>query len=316
MIELTADPQSLQTTRLAFSPTWEMVGSLGILARYRGLAPFPHTRWAQQVRAGMPSELTVNLVEALKRAELFPPGFLPVPDPNRGTIEAELAHLSRRHAGSAAAHRTIDLLARYWEYAIAPHWASIRSSLDEEILFRGRTLAVGGVEAMLAELGGRVSWTPPYLTAPYHRDVNITLGDARLLLVPTVFAGGMRLFTEEDGMIALSYQARGTGHFQALTATQRATMTEGRLGILLGRGRAQVVYELLEPRTTTAVAISLGMAKSTVSQHLTVLCEADVVRKQRLGGRVLYQLNDAGMALLRDLGPQMASKVSTRTTAP
>jgi len=50
------------------------------------------------------------------------------------------------------------------------------------------------------------------------------------------------------------------------------------------------------------VAASLGMAKSTVSQHLTVLSASGLVWKQRLGGRVLYQLDRGGVALLERLG--------------
>ncbi|MGA5699814.1 ArsR/SmtB family transcription factor [Peterkaempfera bronchialis] len=304
MIRLHVDDDSLQTTRLAFSPLWEMIGSIGILARYRGVAPSPYTNWARGVRRGMPTEFARDLVERLRQPErpLFPPDFVPLPDAAHNTIEAELRQVRQRHRGSVQAERFIGLLERYWEWAIAPHWTSIRSSLEEEILFRGRTLAVGGVEAMLAELGGRITWTPPLLTAPYHRDLDVTLSRSKLLLVPTVFAGGLRLFMEEDGVVAMSYQARATGYFHVLTAPGRDTVADDRLALLLGKGRAQVVRALVVPQTTTALAASLGVAKSTVSQHLSVLSEAGIVWKQRLGGRVLYQLDSAGLGLLRQLG--------------
>lgn len=304
MIRLYVDEDSLQTTRLAFSPLWETIGSLGILARYRGVAPSPYTNWARAVRNEMPVEFTEHLVEALRQPDqqLLPAGFVPVPDPTCNTIDAELRQLRERHAGSTEAERSAGLLERYWEWAIAPHWTSIRSSLEEEILFRGRTLAVAGVEAMLAELGGRVSWSAPYLTAPYHRDLDITLKRSTLLLVPTVFAGGLRLFMEKNGVVAMTYQARATGHFQALTASAPNRAAEARLALLLGKGRAQVVRALEAPTTTTVLADSLGVAKSTVSEHLTVLCEAGIVWKQRIGGRVFYQLDPAGVALLRHLG--------------
>ncbi|MEU3608347.1 helix-turn-helix domain-containing protein [Streptomyces sp. NPDC035033] len=305
MIRLRVDDDSLQTTRLAFSPLWETIGSLAVLARYRGAAPSPYTNWARGVRDGMPAELVQHLVEAVRRPDppLFPPGLVPAPDPARNTIEAELRHMRERHAGSARVERLAGLLERYWEWAIEPHWTSIRSSLEEEILFRGRTLAVGGVEPMLAELGGRVTWTPPWLTAPYHRDLDVSLNRSKLLLVPTVFTGGQRLFMEEDGVVAMSYQARATGYFHVLTAAPGPhPVAEDRLALLLGKGRAQVVRALEVPKTTTALAASLGVAKSTVSQHLTVLTETGVVWKQRLGGRVFYQLDSAGLALLRQLG--------------
>jgi DNA-binding transcriptional ArsR family regulator len=40
------------------------------------------------------------------------------------------------------------------------------------------------------------------------------------------------------------------------------------------------------------------MAASTVSHHLAVLREAELVRRRRLGNRVFYELNDTGRALM------------------
>lgn len=304
MIRLNVDEASLSTIRLSFSPLWETIGSLGILARYRGAAPSPYADWARRVRDRLPQRLARTLVEPLRRAEppLFPPGFVPVPDPARHTVAAELTHVRETHAGDPAAARLVTALEEYWELAVAPYWNSIRSSLEEEILFRGRTLAVEGVELMLAELGGRIAWSRPVLTAPYHRDLDIPVTGSKLLLVPTVFAGGLRLFRQDRSVVAMSYQARATGYFHVLTAREPVQVAEDRLALLLGKGRAQVVRALDEPRTTTAMAQSLGMAKSTVSQHLAVLNDSGIVWKQRLGGRVFYQLDRSGLSLMRELG--------------
>ncbi|USX56200.1 helix-turn-helix transcriptional regulator [Lentzea sp. HUAS12] len=303
MIRLRMDDDSLGRVRLALSPLWETIGSLAILARYPGEAPSPYSRWARAVRGGMPRELVKGLVEPLRRADppLFPPGSVPLPSPDRGTLAAELEELRRRYEGHGA-DELCTLLERYWDWAIAPHWARMRASLEEEALFRGRTLVVSGPEAMLEELDGRVLWSRPVLTAPFHCDLDVSVTRSQLLLVPTVFAGGVRLFQREPGVVALSYQARATGFFQVLTASERVSRTGDRLAILLGSGRAQVVRALEVPQTTTAVAASLGMAKSTVSQHLTVLSASGLVWKQRLGGRVFYQLDRGGVALLERLG--------------
>ncbi|MFE7269473.1 ArsR/SmtB family transcription factor [Streptomyces sp. NPDC057623] len=304
MIRLTVDDASLSTVRLTFSPLWEIIGSLGILARYRGAAPSPYTDWARRVRDRLPADLVRMLVEPLRRPDPrpFPAGFVPIPDPARNTLAAELDHIREASVGDPEAERLVPLLEEYWDRAIAPHWNSVRASLEEEILFRGRTLAVEGAEPMLTELGGRVAWARPVLTAPYHRDLDVTLSRSKLLLVPTVFAGGIRLFLEERGVVAMSYQARATGYFHVLTAREHTPQAEDRLALLLGKGRAQVVRALDAPRTTTAVAEALGMAKSTVSQHLAVLNDTGIVWKQRLGGRVFYQLDQSGLALLRQLG--------------
>jgi DNA-binding transcriptional ArsR family regulator len=306
MIRLRVDDQSLNTIRLALSPLWETMGSLALLARYRGEVPSPYTSWARTVRQGMPPELAEGLVGLIRRPDppsLIRAAVLHVPDPSRTDLAAELKHLRESHAGEPGDDELVGQLERYWDWAVAPYWTSIRSSLEEEVLLRGRTLAVEGPEAMLGELGGRVTWRRPQLTAPYHRELTCEVTDSKLLLVPTVFSGGLRLFTtEHEGIVAMSYQARATGFFHTLTRTERKSESDDRLALLLGGGRAQVLRALEVPKTTTAVAESLGLAKSTVSQHLNVLTSAGVVWRQRLGGRVFYQLDRGGFALLEHLG--------------
>ncbi|MGC4900462.1 ArsR/SmtB family transcription factor [Micromonospora echinospora] len=305
MINIQVDDESLKSIRLSFSPLWETIGSLVILTRYRGIAPSPYTAWARNVRDRMPATLAQQLSESVRGLGVnqFAAHSVPIPNPARNTIEAELWHFQEQQGEARLAPQSAKQLQQYWDLAVAPYWTAIRSSLEEEILFRGRTLAVEGSESMLTELGGRVTWAPPRLTAPYHRDLDVALDGSRLVLVPTVFAAARRIFVQDGQSVAMSYQARGTGHFQVLTAHAREpSVREDRLALLLGKGRAQVIRELRVPTTTTAVAQSLGMAKSTVSQHLAVLAATGVVWKQRLGGQVFYQLDASGVALLRELG--------------
>jgi DNA-binding transcriptional ArsR family regulator len=74
-----------------------------------------------------------------------------------------------------------------------------------------------------------------------------------------------------------------------------------RLAELLGRGRASVLRALVVPTTTTVVARAVGLAPSTVSQHLSALHLAGVVRKRRSGSRVLYELDHGGFILLNQV---------------
>ncbi|MFF3216341.1 ArsR/SmtB family transcription factor [Streptomyces sp. NPDC002886] len=304
MIRLQIDDATLHRIRLTISPLWEAIGSLAILARYRGDVPSPYANWARSVRPGMPAELTRDLVDAMRQRDfpLLDPDFVPVPSASRSSITDELEHLRSTHPRSRRTDQVIELLERYWDWAIAPHWGSIRSCLEEETLFRGRTLVVQGPEAMLHELDGRVMWSHPTLTAPYHHDLDLTVTHSQLLLVPTVFAGGLRLCGRREGAMAMAYQARAIGHFHVLAESVQNQETDDRLALLLGRGRAQVVRALESPQTTTSLAGTLGLAKSTVSQHLTVLTDSGIAWKQRVGGRVFYELDDDGRALLGQLG--------------
>ncbi|MEY9878256.1 DNA-binding transcriptional ArsR family regulator [Streptacidiphilus sp. MAP12-33] len=305
MIHLTLDEESLNTVRLAFSPLWETVASIALLARYRGEVPSPYTRWARTVRRTMPPEVLRGLMAEMNRPtrRVFPQSFVHLPDARRATLGAELAHLREQGVDSAEALHCMELLEQYWEWALAPHWTAIRTCLEEEVLFRGRTLATVGPDAMLGELGGRVDWSGPTLTAPYRRDLQLSLQGQRLLLVPTVFTGGLRLFTTaHEGVVAMAYQARAVGFLQAPPAREPARERRDRLGLVLGLGRAQVLRSLEIPKTTTMVAGALGLAKSTVSQHLSVLADAGLIWRQRLGGQVFYQLDRGGFALLEHLG--------------
>ncbi|GAB2719167.1 hypothetical protein GCM10027072_10290 [Streptomyces bullii] len=303
MIRLRIDDESLNAIRLTFSPLWETIGSLALLARYRGTVPTPYKNWVRILHQGRSVALAEELARIIRKPDLsaLPGELFNVPDPSRSTLEAELSHVSDCIADDSR-QRTLEFIEQYWEWAIAPYWKTIRASLEEEILFRGRTLAVEGPEAMLRELGGTVSWNRPVLTAPYHRDLDHTVRKSRLLLIPTAFSGGIRMFAARDGVLAMSYQVRATALFHGDTTRKTHPELTDRLAIMIGTRRAQVMRSLVMPKTTTAVAESLGLAKSTVSQHLAVLTEAGVVWRQRLGGQVFYQLDREGFLLLEHLG--------------
>lgn len=304
MIRLDLDDESLRSIRLALSPLWETLGSLALLARYRGAVPSPYAGWVHQARRSVPAELMDTLLELVRRPEapFLKRAYGYVPDPSRTTLQVELDRLRQEGDDDRGDERLAALLEEYWNRAIGPYWASIRTSLEEEVLFRGRTLAVNGPEAMLTELGGRVLWQQPRLTAPYHLDLTRTVRRSKLVLVPSVFSAATRIFTSNERVTAMSYQARATGFLHYIGDGRCAEPSTDRLALLIGSGRAKVIRALQVPETTTAVAESLGFAKSTVSQHLAVLTAAGVVSRQRLGGRVFYQLDRSGFALLEHLG--------------
>ncbi|MEW2619298.1 winged helix-turn-helix domain-containing protein [Streptomyces sp. NPDC048106] len=302
MIRLDVDDESLRSIRLALSPLWETLGSLALLARYRGAVPTPYTGWVRQTRRAVPPKLMDTLVHLVHRREspFLRHAHSYVPDPARASFQEELGFL-RGRCGDGADERAAALIEDYWNRALHPYWAAIRAALEEEVLFRGRTLAVNGPEAMLAELEGRVLWQRPRLTAPYHLDLTRGVQRSKLVLVPSMFSAVTRVFTSTADVTAMSYQARATGFLHSVATDRPAEPDTDRLALLIGGGRAKIIRALQVPKTTTVVAQSLGLAKSTVSQHLGVLTEAGVVWRQRLGGQVFYQLDRSGFALLEQL---------------
>lgn len=306
MIRLSLDEMTLRGIRIAVSPLWESLSSLALLARYRGEVPFPYTSWARHARRALPEATRTELLDLTRTLHpAWLPSFLvPVPTSPEKEISDELGALSGHgSADDGRLDRFVALAEEYWNAALAPYWASMRNALEEEILFRGHKLATEGADAMLADLGGRVRWERPVLYAPYQVDLDFKLDNGQLFIVPVLFARGMRILSAPRGNVAaMSYQARGAAVLAEYSPAEplRDAAGEGcdRLAILVGRGRAAVMRALVAPTTTTVVASTVGLAPSTVSQHLSALSSAGIVRRQRVGYRVLYELDHVGLALL------------------
>ncbi|MFD0367200.1 ArsR/SmtB family transcription factor [Streptomyces sp. NPDC059071] len=197
----------------------------------------------------------------------------------------------------AACAALADAYAAWWEEAIAPYWPVMRRLVEDEVLVRARTFATEGVDALFEGLESRGRWERPVLELTKYLDAEYAAGERRLVLVPLVFAEGCRLYSTDDPeVLTVSFQARGAG---VLRERQAGPADGGdRLGLLLGRGRAAVLRELDGPLTTHGLADRLGLAPSTVSEHLSLLTGADVVTRHRVGRSVYYQLTDTGRSLL------------------
>ncbi|MGC4874649.1 ArsR family transcriptional regulator [Micromonospora sp. DT43] len=331
MIRISLDEPTLARTRIATSPLWEVMTSLYVLKRNPGEAPWPYTGWARHARrvlAEVPAVAPVRLLAIGSRA----PDFLsPVPTSAAPTLGEQLAELRatpaeviaeqipRYHRPDdvpewlhpfvtdrrAALDRLADGIEAYWDAAIAPWWPAMRAALDEEVLHRARALAADGPDALLADLHERVRWDKPVLTLRKPLEQHFEAVNQRLLLVPLIFSrGALACSTDHPEILAVSYQARGAVLLAegAPASASRAAPTTDRLAVLVGRGRAQVLRALTRPATTAGLAATLGLAPSTVSEQLSALLTAGVVHRRRVGRRVLYGLEPAGVALVQLVG--------------
>ncbi len=70
----------------------------------------------------------------------------------------------------------------------------------------------------------------------------------------------------------------------------------------LGDPTRRQIFELLRsgPRSVGALASELPVSRPAVSQHLRVLEDVGLVTHRRNGTRHLYELDSAGMHVLRD----------------
>ncbi|MFC0002676.1 helix-turn-helix domain-containing protein [Micromonospora siamensis] len=335
MIRIELDEPTLARTRIATSPLWETVTSLFLLHR-NDTAPWPYTGWAQAARrvlAEDPRTAPLRVYPASRG--LLPDCFTPIPATPAPTIDEELAVLRATPAATLRAQlgtllpgappewarpylddpagafgRLADGLAAYWQAAIAPWWPAMRAALDEEVLHRARALAAAGPDALLADLHERVRWERPVLTLVKQLEHSFRATDQRLLLIPLIFSrGALCCSTDHPEIVAVSYQARGAVLLADRPAGDAAPAEPAvdRLAVLVGRGRAGVLRALTRPATTAGVAATLGLAPSTVSEHLAALLAAGVVHRRRVGRRVLYGLEPAGLALVTLIGADRAT---------
>ncbi|GAA0430587.1 DUF5937 family protein [Streptomyces luteireticuli] len=312
--ELAFSADDLALTRFAVSPMWEVVTSFRLLAS--GIAHPVHRRWLEQVRprvaeAGLDAGLLAGVIPADGYLCDFLTPFPEEPSPSledeldaiRATPEAmvaaDLGKLGRRVPDSGRG-RWLDLVAEeietYWEIALAPYWAKIRTVLDAEVFHRARQVAERGAGHLFNDLHGTVSWDDSTLRLVRRRCVVSRDGGvgSGLLLVPSVFASCVLTWKQPPAPPQLAYPARGAG---ALWERQPVPQ-EAAIAAVLGRSRTRLLTELDAPASTTELAGRTGISAAGVSQHLAALRGAGMVSAHRAGRSVLYARTAVAESLL------------------
>ncbi|WP_326814609.1 ArsR/SmtB family transcription factor [Streptomyces sp. NBC_01763] len=296
MIRIELDEATLGATRIAISPLWDAFCSLH-LARPHRTPSWPYEEWAVRARGVLrEDDRTAALQLLVDGPANFPDFLLPLPV-GASSVETELdtiratppevvrAGVEEHYPGleghprirpylddpEAACAALADAYAAYWEGALEQHWSTMRRLVEDEVLIRARTFATEVVDALFAGLEARAKWTSPVLELTKHIDAEYRAGERRLLLVPFVFAEGCRLYSTDDPeVLAVSFQARGAGALRERTAA----------------GLRSCASSADRSLTTAGIADRLGLAPSTVSEHLSVLADADVVTRHRVGRSV------------------------------
>jgi DNA-binding transcriptional ArsR family regulator len=91
-------------------------------------------------------------------------------------------------------------------------------------------------------------------------------------------------------------------------------LTNGHPLDALGDRTRRQIFELLRsgPRSVGELAAGLPVSRPAVSQHLRVLEEVGLVTHRRNGTRHLYELDSAGVGVLRDWVDAFWSEALTR----
>jgi DNA-binding transcriptional ArsR family regulator len=303
-----------------------------LLAHSANAVPWPYANWVDSARRSVRAgglELPDWLLVLLRRDGGVVPQFLtPAPTRRKAGLEDELtalrevqpctvwAELRRRFPRGypaalkelwadprTAICRLADLLVPYWKLTIAQFAAVMRSTIEEDILLRSRILAMEGPESLLDGLPGGMSREGASLSIPGGTGEHLVVPAGGIRVVPLLFGGAASLFaTGPDDVVFLSYQSRGAAVLGQAAGQGKRCAEPGRgdrLEIILGRSRAALIRALTAaPTTTSALASQLGLAVSTVSEHLTALVAAGLVKRYRVGVRVLYELDGVREPLL------------------
>ena len=313
--------QSLLACRFAISPLHETMAAVRLLAGpARG--PF-HQPWLHAIGPAL-DRLELTPLMLLTPRTTYGPDFLSPPpvgpdttfaqeiDVVRSTSPDEVRRqinrcLDERFGGrvrpavtllgpDAAATRDLcaDLLTRCWTELVEPWWPRIRMLLQEDIAYRSRRLADGGLAAVLADLHPRVRWSGRDLHVDLRLDARRSVGPDGIVLMPGVFGvPGVGVAYDPPWPPTIDYAARGVGR---LWTTEEPT--PGGLANLLGLRRATVLTALAEPSTTSGLAARCDLPASSVSEHLTVLRGAGLVTATRVGRHVRHEQTALGSALV------------------
>ncbi|MFY7067788.1 DUF5937 family protein [Nocardiopsis changdeensis] len=315
--------------RFAVSPLWEATAAVRLLGEpHRGTL---RRLWPAAIRERNGTDLGLDPLPLLSPRPGYTPDFLTPPPPGPSAdledeleallttppeqvaVELRQCLLDPRRAlpesvtgplladPEATLERIVRAVRRAWEALVAPHWPRARALLEADVSLRARTVAEGGLREVIAAVAPDARWRGRVLHLPDPAQGERTLDGRGLVLMPSVFMWPETVAkTEEPWQPTLFYPVHGVGR---LWEAEPPAPAGDALARLLGGTRARLLTVLAEPSTTTVLARAHGWSPATVSEHLSVLRAAGLVRSWRVGRRVFYTRTPAGDTLLRAGGP-------------
>ena len=326
MFTMRFGPGALARVRFAISPLAEVRRSRLVLDDPGSQAL--HLPWAIEARRAT-ADLDLTPLRALDPLDVYTPDFIsPPPTSPLAEFDQELARIAatpaeqiraeirRSYRGRdlpavlapllddtpTAVAALIELLRAYWDRALAPHWPRLQAVLEGDVLYRARQIADGGAERLFADVDPTVSWADGVLRIDKKFEETLDLEERGLLFVPSVFIWPkVALVTDPQWQPTIIYSARGVG---TLWEPRQSAAPQALAGVL-GRVRAGVLTALDRPRSTTDLAVTLGVSAGGVSQHLGALRAAGLVQSHRVGRVVLYLRSPAGDSLVAAASPAL-----------
>lgn len=330
MIRFHLTSLDLTRTRFAFSPLWEVTRSYFALKNPDRAAI--HVPWLREAKPFLETLDLTPLAALLDSPHWYAPDFLtPPPSTPFPSFAEELATLRSSAAETVreevrrtwngevpdiarpyldrpekALETLAELLTLYWRETLEPHWPRLRLILENDVASRARKLALGGAEALFADLNTSVRYLSDTLEVQGGRGseydvqakdaqkavlevckepgeaIDVRPGGRGLLLVPSIFVWpNVVTIIAPPWQPAVVYSPRGAANAWLTDAPAN----EG-LARLLGESRARIFLSLAAPATTLELSRITHLATSSVSHHLSKLSSVGLVTAQRQGREV------------------------------
>lgn len=196
-----------------------------------------------------------------------------------------------------------ELLADYWEEAFGGEWERLEPRLAAAVVEAGRTIAAGGVYALLHGLSRSLRVDPSReefgLDVPHEHRIEVTDSN-RLVLIPSAFVWPhVRVNCDEPWPLSVIYPA------SFVTADARPRIPSADLVRLLRAlgddTRLRALRLIAErPRSTQELAPLVGISEAGLSKHLRQLAQVGVVTTRREGYYVLYSVDPERLAPLSE----------------
>ncbi|SDN01764.1 transcriptional regulator, ArsR family [Streptomyces sp. cf386] len=316
-IHFTADDLARTTVAAGPDMMWELVSSLHRLQAPRAAARYgPWLRHARARLGARNVNAAVRLLTVLVPRRGSFPDFLTPSCPGgdfgeslelvhatpAGRLRRELAGVFRRRKASHWVRRLAggdrscrqelqSALTVYYREVVRPYRSQFGGTVLTERALCGRRLVDGGVDRLLRTLSPSVSWTAPVLSTGYPSDRDLHLRGRGLTLIPSFFCS--------DTPVSLIDPELPPVLLYPVTDPAQPVVVPDALAALLGHTRALAIRALLHPRSTSELALDLGVSAGTASRHATALRDAGLVTSARHGSTMLHVATELGRALAR-----------------
>jgi DNA-binding transcriptional ArsR family regulator len=181
----------------------------------------------------------------------------------------------------------------YHGAVVTPYQQEMTVHLDAEYARRAGIQLRGGTDALLSSFAPLMRWESPVLHVSYPIAKDLWLGGRGMVLVPSFFCWHRPVTLADPELSpALVYPIEHRPDW--LTEPRRG----GGLSGLVGATRAAILAATVPGRSTGRLAELVGVSAATVSHHISVLRDANLVTTRREASWVVHTATPLGVALL------------------